>query len=83
MGPAGHWHVSRVLPDARAGTGQWPTAESLAAQILAGFEESAEQEPDEAKRGKIRAAAAVLGEVAKGVTTNVLTAVILSKTGMT
>lgn len=83
MGPAGHWHVMAVSPDARTATGQWPTAESLAARIIAGLEQTAEQEPDETERGKLRAAAAVLGDSAKEVGTNVLTAVILRSAGMT
>lgn len=82
MGPRSGWSIKQVFSQARIATGQWPTAESLAARIIAGLEETAAQEPDEAKRGKIREAVTVLGETAKDVTTNVLTAVILRSTGM-
>ena len=82
MGPPGHWHVRAVSPEARAATGQWPTAETLAARIIKALEDSAAAEPDIEKRGRLRSAASALRDTAKDVGTNVLTAVILRSTGL-
>jgi hypothetical protein len=63
-------------------SGQWPSPETLSSRIIENLQEAADAEQDEAQRGKLRAAADVLGGAAREVGTDVLTAVILRATGM-
>ena len=51
-------------------------------RIIKALEDSAAAEPDIEKRGRLRSAASALGDTAKDVGTNVLTAVILRSTGL-
>jgi hypothetical protein len=59
-------------------SGQWPSPETLSSRIIENLQEAADAE----QRGKLRAAADVLGGAAREVGTDVLTAVILRATGM-
>lgn len=64
--PGGGWQyawVDEVYPDARRAVGQWPSAEVLAARILAQLKQDADDEPDPAKKSKLRALAVAAGEV--------------------
>ena len=76
IAPPENWLVTRVSSDALVATGQWPSAESLSSQILNSLENEAKLEEDPVKQSRIRDAIKVLGEVVKGVGTNVLTQVI-------
>ena len=82
MGPQRDLVVLGVSSEARVVTGQWPSAETMAARIIAGLEEAAEREPDEAKRSRLRETADVLGETARDVTANLLAAVIAKHLGL-
>jgi hypothetical protein len=53
--------VVGITDEAREKVGQWPTADAFADQIVAALLEAAEDEPDERKRTKLRAAAETLG----------------------
>lgn len=77
MGGGGaNWRAVRVSGRALQLVGAWPTPEGMAERILRELEAAAEAEPDAEKRGKLRAAAAVLGRGAVDTTSNVLAAVI-------
>lgn len=62
---------------ARRTVGAWPTQETLAESIVTALQQAADNEPDEAKRGRLRKLADAVGDVGKatvvGVLTNVLT----------
>lgn len=55
--------VDEIYPDARRAVGQWPSAEVLAERILSQLTKAADQEPDPAKKSKLRALAKAAGEV--------------------
>jgi hypothetical protein len=60
-----------ITDEAREKVGQWPTPESVADRIVAALLEAAEQEPDERKRTKLRAAAETLGSFGRDLLINV------------
>ena len=60
-----------ITDEAREKVGQWPTPESVADRIVAALLEAAEQEPDERKRTKLRAAAETLGSFGRDLLVNV------------
>lgn len=82
MGPPAGWHVSQISADARVATGQWPSAQSMAAQIIAGLEATADREEDEGRKWRLREAAEVLGGTVKDLSTNVLATVIAKQLGL-
>ncbi len=82
LGPPGMWWVNSVTPEARVATGQWPSAQTMAARIIAGLEEAADREPDEVKSSRLREAASVLGDTVRDLSTNVLAAVITKQLGL-
>jgi hypothetical protein len=53
--------IMGITDEAREKVGQWPTAEAVADRIVTELVKAAEQEPDERKRTKLRAAAETLG----------------------
>jgi hypothetical protein len=63
--------VMGVTDEARQAVGQWPTPESVADRIVAALLEAADQEPDERKRTKLRAAAETLGSFGRDLLINV------------
>ena len=74
--------ITDVTERARRVVGQWPTADSLAAQITKALSEAADREPDPAKKSRLRDAASVLGETARGVVVEVLSRVVERQTGL-
>ncbi len=69
--PSPH-QVARVFPEARRLVGQWPSAESLAEQVLRALAEAAQSEPDTQKRSRLTDLTAELREMGMGVLTDVL-----------
>ena len=67
MGDSARWYVRSVSPEARRAVGQWPTAESLIGQLVAGLEAAAEREDDLERRGRLRQAASLLGGAARDI----------------
>jgi hypothetical protein len=74
--------ITGVTERARRLVGQWPTADSLAAEIAMALSEAADQEPDPAKKSRLREAASVLGETARGVVVEVLSRVVERRAGL-
>jgi hypothetical protein len=54
------WAVSSVTAEARYAVGQWPTPESLVERLADAFNEAADRESDEKRRGRIREIAGML-----------------------
>ena len=52
MGDQGSWFINGVTPAASRAVGQWPTAESLIGQLVAGLDTAAEREEDPEQRGR-------------------------------
>jgi hypothetical protein len=63
--------IMGITDEARQAVGQWPTPESVADRIVAALLEAADQEPDERKRTKLRAAAETLGSFGRDLLINV------------
>jgi len=82
LGDTGSWHVMRVTPDARRLVGQWPTADSLLAKLVDGFNAAAEHEPDPERQSRLRAIASGLGGGFRDVAADILARVIEHKTGL-
>jgi hypothetical protein len=74
--------VTGVTERARRAVGQWPTPDSLAARLVKGLREAAEQEDDPVRRKGLKEAAGFLGETARGVVAEVCAKVILHAGGM-
>lgn len=55
--------VFAIHPAARRAVGQWPSPEVLAQRIVSQLDRAADQEPDPAKKSKLRALAKAAGEV--------------------
>ena len=72
-----NWHVDRVTEAARRAVGQWPTPESLVDRLVQGLNQAAERDTDPARKRRLREAATVLGETARGVVTEVVAKVIV------
>jgi hypothetical protein len=75
-------HVDRISAEALRAVGAWPNPENLAIQLLAEMEKAAEAEPDPDKRGRLRAAATVLGETLRGSGEAILASVIAKALGL-
>jgi len=74
--------ITDVTERARRLVGQWPTADSLVAEIAKALSEAAEHEPDPAKKSRLHEAATVLGETARGVVVEVLSRVVERQAGL-
>jgi hypothetical protein len=61
---------------ARRVVGAWPTPEGLADRIIATLNEAAYNEPDEAKKGKLRRGADAVAGVGKDMLTDVMAQVV-------
>jgi hypothetical protein len=81
MGSPENWHVNAVSADARREVGQWPTAESLAAQLIEAFSKAADQEPDPEQKSRLRSIAGWLGGAGSQIFINVLSTVVGHKLG--
>jgi S-formylglutathione hydrolase FrmB len=82
MGDSARWYVRSVSPEARRAVGQWPTAESLIGQLVAGLEAAAEREDDPERRGRLRQAASLLGGAARDIAVDIAAKVIERGTGL-
>lgn len=71
MAPPEHHRIRGVTDSARRAVGQWPSPEAVADRIVAALLEAADQEPDERKRTKLRAAAETLGSFGRDLLINV------------
>jgi hypothetical protein len=74
-------YVRAVSADARREVGQWPTAESLAAQLIEAFSKAAEREPDPEAKSRLRSIAGWLGGAGSQIAINVLSSVVGHKLG--
>lgn len=74
--------VELVTGHARRTVGTWPTAEVWADRLVHALIQAAEEEPDEARRGKLRRAADVLGGLGRDVLIDVISAVVTRGTGL-
>jgi hypothetical protein len=72
-----NWHIGSVNEAARRAVGQWPTPESLVDRLVQGLNQAAEHDTDPARKRRLREAATVLGETARGVVTEVVAKVIV------
>lgn len=61
---------------ARRVAGAWPTPDNLADRIITALNQAADNEPDEAKKGKLRRAAEAVAGVGRDVLTDVTAQVI-------
>lgn len=64
-GGIGMQQIEGVTAKARQVVGQWPTAESLIDQLVAGLGQAAEHEPDPEQRSKLRSIASGLSGAAR------------------
>jgi len=74
--------ITDVTERARRLVGQWPTADSLAAEITKALGEAADHESDPTKKTRLREAATFLGETARGVVVDVLSRVVERQAGL-
>jgi len=81
LGSPENWHVNTVYAEARRAVGQWPTAESLAAQLIEAFSKAADQEPDPEQKSRLRSIAGWLGGAGSQIAINVLSTVVGHKLG--
>lgn len=75
-------HIIGVTERARRAVGQWPTPENLLARLVDGFNDAADQEPDPVRKKRLREAAGLLGETARGVAVDVIAKMIMHAGGM-
>lgn len=68
--------VERPTGEARRRVGLWPTPESLADRLVQAMAAAADQEPDEEKRGKLKAAASWLGSAGRDLAVDVAAAAL-------
>lgn len=73
--------VGRPTGEARRRLGLWPTPEGLADRLVQAMAEAADREPDEEKRGRLRAAASWLANSGRDVMVDVTAAVINRQMG--
>ena len=74
--------ITDTTERARRAVGQWPTAESLVARIAKGLTEAADHEADPQKKGRLRDAAAVVGDTARGVVVEVVSRIVERQAGL-
>ncbi|SRR6266496_169043 len=60
----------------------WPTPEAWADRLIKALNEAADAEPDPVRKSKLRRAAEALGDLGRGVVTEVVAAVIVRSAGM-
>lgn len=74
--------VHEVYPAGRRAAGQWPTAELVAQQLVAGLEQAAEAEPDPEKKSRLKQTAVFLGSSGKDLLINIAASVIAKSAGL-
>ena len=73
LGPGpGNWYVRQVTGSARQTVGQWPTAESVLAQLVDGLNDAAEHERDPERKNRLREVAAGLGGSVRDIATDIV-----------
>jgi hypothetical protein len=82
MGDSARWFVRGVTPEARRAVGQWPTGESLVAELVKGLDAAAEREADPERKSRMRQAAAVVGGTARDVVVDVAAKVVERSMGL-
>jgi hypothetical protein len=70
------WHAGAPTGHARRLVGAWPTPETLADRVITALNDAADNEPDEAKKGKLRRGAEAVAGVGRDVLTDVMAQVI-------
>jgi len=73
---------TKVTPLARQPVCQWPSAENVLAELVAGLDEAAEREPDPERRGRLRSVAAGLRDSAREIATDIIARIIEHKTAL-
>jgi hypothetical protein len=68
--------VTGVTSAARRAVGQWPTAESLTDQFMAGLAEAIQQEADPSKKSKLQAVASSMTAVGRDVLVSLISTAI-------
>ena len=71
MGSSGH--IETVYERARRELGSWPTPENFIEELVAALSRAADNETSEAERSRLRAAAEVIGGMARDITVGVVT----------
>ena len=71
-----------VTAEARRAVGQWPTADSLVAQLIDGFNDAADREPDPERKNRLQAIASGLGGSVRDVAVDIVARVIEHKAGL-
>ncbi|MGW3791289.1 hypothetical protein ACWD8I_08990 [Micromonospora arida] len=73
--------ISQPTGHARRTVGTWPTPENLADRLVQAMASAADQEPDEEKRGRLKAAASWFGNAGRDVLVDVTAAVVNRQIG--
>jgi hypothetical protein len=76
------WFVQRVHTSARRAVGQWPSPDTLAAQLAAAMQQVAEHTSDPDAKSRLRRAAEAIGGLAKDVLTEVGTKMLEHQIGL-
>jgi hypothetical protein len=66
--------IDSVFERGRRELGSWPSADSVVAQLVAALSEAADREAEPERKGRLRAAADVLGSIAHDVAVRVIAA---------
>lgn len=74
--------IRGVTSHARRLVGQWPSPEVMAERIVTGLEERAENEPDEAKRGRLRRAVEGMTGAGREIAVDVMAEVVKKQMGV-
>jgi len=82
LGGADRWFVNSVTPEARRAVGQWPTGESLVAQLVEGLDAAAGREADPDRKSRLRQAASLLGGPVRAIVVDVAEKVIERSMGL-
>ncbi len=82
MGGEAETAIQGVTDEARRAVGQWPSPDVWADRIAKAYQQAAEQEPDENKRGRLRAAAEAIGGFGRDVLVDVLATGISKGAGL-
>jgi hypothetical protein len=81
MAPLEHHQIRGVTDEARRAVGQWPSPDMWADRIVQALLDAAEQEPDEAKKTRLRATAEALAGFGRDVLVGVLSGGITQSMG--
>ena len=65
-------HIDRVSERARRELGSWPSASSIVTELVAALSAAADSEPEPERKGRLKAAADLLGGMARDIAVAVL-----------